>query len=473
MTNKKSIFFTSALMVVAAISVFTLSCNKKFDEPPGYIPPNVTATMTIAELKAMHSSGNVETLTNPDIIEGVVVANDSSGNFYKEIVIQDATGGMTILIDDYNLYTSFPVGRKVYVNLNGLFLSDYNGLVQLGGGIDGTGAVTRISALLVDTYIIKGEFNQPVVPIVISSISDLNDSYQSELIELDGFEFAWSDTAKTFADAVNQLSVNFTLSNCNGEKIVLRNSGFANFASLSVPDGNGTIYAIYTVFGSTKQLNIRDQNDVQFFGDRCSGSGGGGGGTPISLSALRAMYTGSGIKIGNYSIHGTVISDIANGNVSSGVAIIQDGNSGISIYFGGTVPYNIGDSIVVDVTDDSLISYKGSLEVKTTFGTTPPSPVATGKVVVPAVYTIQQLSDNLSNIEYTLVKVVNATASGGTTYSGSRTLTDASGNMTLYTSSKASFASSALPASAMTWTGYCNFFNSTKEIQIRNLSDVQ
>lgn len=268
-----------SVALLAAFSLFTLSCNKKFDEPPGYIPPNVTPTMTIAELRAMHVSGSYEPITTPDIIEGVVVANDSSGNFYKQIVIEDETAGITLAIDDYNLYTSFPVGRRVYVNLNGLYLNDYNGLVQLGGGLDGTGAVTRIAAGSVDTYLIKGDFNQPITPIVVSSIASLDDSYQSRLIQLDGFEFASSDTAKTYADAVNKLSVNFTLTNCTGDKIVLRNSGFADFATYNVPNGNGTIYAIYSVFGSTKQIFIRDTNDVQFYNDWCTPSGGGGGGT--------------------------------------------------------------------------------------------------------------------------------------------------------------------------------------------------
>ncbi|HXL57966.1 MAG TPA: lamin tail domain-containing protein, partial [Chitinophagaceae bacterium] len=62
--------------------------------------------------------------------------------------------------------------------------------------------------------------------------------------------------------------------------------------------------------------------------------------------------------------------------------------------------------------------------------------------------------------------------SGGGTFSGNRTLTDATASITLYTSSNAVFAADALPADAKTWTGYCNAFNSTKEFAIRNASDV-
>ena len=99
----------------------TLSCNKKFDEPPPYTAPDLTPTLTIAQLKAMHIPGSSETITTDDIIEGVVTANDSSGNFYKQIIIQDSTAGIAINIDDYNLYTAYPVGRNVFIKFKRLY----------------------------------------------------------------------------------------------------------------------------------------------------------------------------------------------------------------------------------------------------------------------------------------------------------------------------------------------------------------
>src|SRR4030095_15193822 len=114
------------------------------------------------------------------------------------------------------------------------------------------------------------------------------------------------------------------------------------------------------------------------------------------------------------------------------------------IYFGGTIAYNIGDSIVLDVTGDSLQNYNGSLEIKTASGTLKPSPLATGRTVIPSLLSISQVKSDLSNIEHTLIRIVRSIANGGTTYSGSRTLTDASGSITLFTSSAASFANNTL-----------------------------
>jgi hypothetical protein len=76
---------------------------------------------------------------------------------------------------------------------------------------------------------------------------------------------------------------------------------------------------------------------------------------------------------------------------------------------------------------------------------------------------ISQLNSNLSGIEFTLIKITNATASGGSNYLGNRMLTDASGSIALFTSSSATFANNNLPLEESDWIGFGKFFGSTKE----------
>ena len=77
------------------ISFVVSSCNKKFDEPPLGTDPNITANLTIKDLKAMYSSiGNFQKVNDDKVISGIVIADDRSGNFYKQIIIQDETGGI-------------------------------------------------------------------------------------------------------------------------------------------------------------------------------------------------------------------------------------------------------------------------------------------------------------------------------------------------------------------------------------------
>jgi hypothetical protein len=473
--NEQPVIRLFLAMIVLAMASLFFSCNKKFDEPPVFEEPDITPTLTISDLKAMHSIGAVEEIRDYNIIAGVVVADDKSGNFYKTIVIQDETGGIAVQLDGYDLYTSYPVGRKVYIYVKGLFLGDYNRLIQLGGGVDNSGSkpdLTPLASTLFDTYIVKGSLNNIVTPNVVK-VSDLNDSHQNTLIQLDSFEFAATDTLKNFADtSLTSSAVNFTIRNCAGSSITLRNSSYANFAGYNVPNGNGPILAIYTVFGSTKQLNIRDTSDVRFYKTRC---GGGGTGSFISIDNVRKLYHGTDVTLGSYLIKGIVISDAAAKNISPGNIILQDGNRGIALYFGGsanTSQFNIGDSLVVDITGGTLTSYNGSLEIKLPTSALPASAAGIGKSIVVPQLTISQLNSSLPDIEYTLVKLVDANAAGGSTFGGNKTLTDVTGSITLYTSSNANFSGYPLPADAKTWLGYSNMFSSTKEFEIRNTNDV-
>lgn len=460
-----------------------IACNKNFDEPPAYIPPHITVTSSIQALKAMHISGQIDSVTTDMVIGGVVIANDSSGNFYKQIIIQDSSGGIAVSIDDYNLYASFPIGRKVYVKMKGLYLSEDAGLLYIGGAPDNGGTVSGIASRLKDQYLVKGEINVPVSPAVVN-ISELKsnpDKYMYMLVQFQSFEVKISDTSKTYANAntTSKTDANIIVKGCNSsDTIIIRTSGYSSFANINVPNGNGTLTAVYAYYKSpyngriTPQVVIRDTSDVQFKDARCEGTTSAANPIRKSIGDIRAMYKGKNIMLDAYTIGGVVISDAGNKNVNSYSTILQDGNRGIAVFFGSPVSYNIGDSIVLNITGDSLINYNGSLEIKAQRGTPLPAVVATGKTVTPAEMSISQLNNSINDVEYTLVKIRKAAASGAATFSGNQKLTDKSGSITLYTSSGSMFANMSLPSGTKDWTGYANTYISTKEFQIRNTADV-
>jgi hypothetical protein len=481
MKNKSILWFGSAMAVVAACFI-SFSCNKKFDEPPTIPTVDVVANTTIAQLKSLHSAGGIEEVTDSAIISGIVVADDSSGNFYKQIVIEDSTGGIMLYLDGYDLYTTYPIGTQIFVKAQGLYLGDDNGWVELGGGIGqshaGTPEVAELASSLFNQYIeagTRGNYVAPHVVTVSQLTTSVQDPYQSTLIQLNNFEFASTDTGKTYATAGGTSSIGFNIVDCSGDNITLYNSDYALFAGITVPGGNGTITGIYVPYESTKQIEIRDTADVQFTGTRCNGGGGGGGGTGLtSIANIISLYSGTSLLLGNYTIGGTVISDVSNGNISKGSVVIEDGsNAGIEVYFGSTITYNVGDSIILNLAGDSLTEYKGSYEISA-YGATQPVAVATGRTVVPQIVTISELNAALSSYEFSLVQILNATATSTSgNYSGSQTLTDATGSMEIYTSSGATFATTTMPTGAHNWTGYASFYNTTPQFQIRNTSDVQ
>lgn len=251
-------------------------CYKRFDAPPAYAGPDITANLSIRDLRSKQVIGSIGYIAEDWIIEGIVIADDSKDNFYKSIVLQDSTGGITIRMDGFGLYADYPVGRRLAVKLKGLYLGDYARMVQLGGGVDWSDPrypeLLPVPVPLFNRFFVKKALHQPVAVHRVR-LDELDDSLQSCLVQIDQLEFAVTDTGSTYADAINKLSSNATVKACSGGSAYIRTSGFARFAAAKIPRGNGSITAVYSVFGTTRQLIIRDTGDVQLTGLRCTGAG--------------------------------------------------------------------------------------------------------------------------------------------------------------------------------------------------------
>ncbi|NOT51006.1 MAG: hypothetical protein HOP10_06990 [Chitinophagaceae bacterium] len=286
--NFRNNWFNAAVLVVT-VSVAMTACQKKYTDPPILGNPDIVANITIKDVKARYTSGAPVKINDDVVIEGIVGADDRSGNYYQQIAIQDATGGVLLRLAGNNLYNNYPVGRKLFVKLKGLYLGQYNGTLQFGGGIDSPyinqGGVTLLAYNLIDQHIIKGALNQPLVPKVVT-VADLTTSLQnpyiSTLVKLQGFQFKSNELGKNYAD--DGQSGNRIIENCAtpAATITVRTSNYSNFARLPVAQGNGDIIGIYSYFSSTKQWTIRDTTDVQFYGSRCPTGAGNGS---ISLTA--------------------------------------------------------------------------------------------------------------------------------------------------------------------------------------------
>lgn len=472
--RKVNVWSGSLVILLAAVFVLN-SCKKTFDEPPGPADPGLTPTHTIKQLRALHTaSGALDVIGTDIIISGVVVANDKSGNLYKEIYIQDGTAGINVLLDANGLYNSFPVGRKVFIKCNGLCLSDYNRLPQLGvrAVVAGNPSIQAIASNLIDQYLVGGSLNNPVVPKVVTVAqltTSMADDNLGTLVQLNNFEFIASDTNKTYADTSSyRNSVNLNVKGCaGGTNIIIRTSGFANFAGISAPNGNGTLTAIYTLFGTTKQLIIRDTSDVQFSNFRC----GQGPTTVMNISDLRALFTGTTTSApDSRRISGVVISDRSTNNENNQNLYLQQGTglAGIVVRFDAPHTFNLGDSIDVNVSQQELSEFNSLLQVNQVpiaYATR----ISTGKTITPRNVTLAQLATNQEAWEATLVKTGAVALSGGTggTYSGNVILNDGA-NYTLRTSTAATFAGQTYPALASSVTGYVSQFGASYEIHMRN-----
>ncbi|MDX1941498.1 MAG: DUF5689 domain-containing protein [Saprospiraceae bacterium] len=458
------------LLILFLLVGFTACIDQEFDEPPvDGVDPGLTANATIAELKALYKSGTYTPIEQDLVVKGVVVADDRSGNYFRSFILQDASAGIEILINLTNAYNFYPVGRELFIKCQGLVLGEYNGVIQLGGYVyieDGAQQLGDIQAL--DEHIIKGKRGTVPEP-KIKTINTLGPGDISTLVRLENVEFAGSEVGLPISDQVGRQTLNRTVLDCNGGKITLRTSGFAIFANKLIPEGNGTITAIYSVFGTTKQLYIRDYSDIVMNDPRCSG-GGSGNEAFVSIKSLRDLFkSGTSAGPANTKIKGIVISDKDNNNWDSRNLVVQDSTGGIAIRFANNHTFALGQEIEVITSGQELSEFNGLLQVNGVDNGLAKSNGA-GTLPTPREATAAQVLSNLENWESTLVKIKGATIAQGT-YSGSKNVTDGSGSVVMFTRSQATFAGQAVPSGTVDVTAVVSQFNSA-QLVIRNTNDV-
>lgn len=254
---------TIITFILVAGTVLLFSCVKdEVDDPPRTSIPFNDTVYTIGELKNMYADvGGAFTINTDVSFYATCVMDEASGNIYGSSYVQDHTGGIQLnFINPGGLY----LGDSVRINLNGARIDKYHELYQIGS-ID------------VGPNILKVATKRYIEPRVVT-ISELQSNinfYQSTVIKLENVVFVDSVVGTTFADSVGKESLNKDLRDCMWGNILIRTSGYANFANKPVPEGSGSLVAIASVYDADAQLVIRSYDEVIMNGDRCTAGSGG------------------------------------------------------------------------------------------------------------------------------------------------------------------------------------------------------
>ncbi|HCE53962.1 MAG TPA: hypothetical protein DER05_02755 [Lutibacter sp.] len=360
MKNNKTVLKVNQFLLLIFLFI---SCVKDGDfETPNVdcSEPDLTATTTIQQVKEMYTFGGAKIIEADIIVEGYVVSSDKSGNIYKSISIQDKpenpTAAIKISINQTNIYTKYNVGRKIYVKLKGLAVGYSFGSVQIGVAT-GDGLAGILGSEL-DKYIVRSCEVAEIIPKKVA-IEDLNKSMLEMLIEIENVQFKSGDLGKAYGNAGNTATVNRVLestdNSCNFlDEVVLRNSGFASFKNNLLPEGKGSVVAIFSNYYDDFQLYLRNTDDVKFTTARCDYSSSFQ--PNITLKSLKEMYKGSVVEFGisnNYVIEGFVISSDNHGSFEKKLVIqdaVENATAGIQILIGKTAnfeQYNVGDKVFV------------------------------------------------------------------------------------------------------------------------------
>lgn len=425
--------------------------DNDFDEPPtapaGGEDPDIDASqiVSVSEVLASWIPGDFVEFTEEQYMQAVVIANDESGNFFKTLILQEegTNGkGIAILIDAVELNSIYFEGRRVFINLQGLYIGDFNGLPQLGttpvqdGNFFDMG---RLPEALLEQTVLPGVSGIVIEPRV-RTISSLGINDINTLIRMENLEFSDAAVGGTFADPFSDppQTLNLNLQDCIGNSIVLRNSGFSEFAADEVPSGNGDLIGVFGVFGTTDQMFIRDPEDLSFTNTRCNGTTGGGNETQISIGELRDAFSSGANTAPEAFVVGTVISDGSTGNIDARNIFVQDGERGIVVRFQDDHSFDLGDEIKVVVTGLELSEFRGLLQVNEV----PNNKVTregTASLPDPRVATIADIFANINDWESTRVLIEDATLTG-TTFGDGVTVTDATGSIDIFTRFAANFS---------------------------------
>ena len=277
--------------LLIATGLFVTSCVKDdFDQPEVPDPCDIrsgltpTDSLTVSKLITLYPNFEIldaagEVRKFPDslnyVFEGIVISSDEKSNFYKELYVQDSTGGLKLSIDSKNIYVNHNVGQTVHIKLSGLTVHYKSGnyetsMIEIGFGqyTDKYGGekIGRIPAEALSNYVKNNSCIQEVEPITVT-LDNLSDDYIGRLIKINDVEFIDDEIGKTYA--LYQQTTDRHIKDCEGNSILLRNSGYASFQKDTLPPNNGSITAIYTKYGSNYQILIRDTTDLNFTKERC------------------------------------------------------------------------------------------------------------------------------------------------------------------------------------------------------------
>ncbi len=257
------------IIVVLSVVLFAVSCTRDYETPPFSEPSYVAPTTKLISVEEFRTRF-VSATTSPTVIEDTlflqarVVGNDVSGNIYKQIYLQDATGnGIVVGVEQSNIYAYYKVGQEVFLELKGLSVLTYGGELQIG--YKGTNA----SRIPWDTFTAHAHLNSwpdtsKVAATKLTGLGNLTAAMKNTLVELDSVYFVNEGKAQ-FAVVSSGSAVSQTLKDKAGNSIDVRTSVYADFATDSLPVGYGKLVGVLSKYNGSWQFSIRSRDDIKAF----------------------------------------------------------------------------------------------------------------------------------------------------------------------------------------------------------------
>ncbi len=235
------------------------SCKKKIDAAP-IAEVSKGHVYSVAELKAIAGCTNScnHRFSDDGYLVGVVIADEVSGNFYKEIYVRDRTNTGGIRLDMKFSRCNFFIGDSVHLNLKGY---DVNFNPQTD--------MLEIDTVDHERHMVKFATGANPPPRYVQLGCDKYSDYLCDLVMLDNVSFQSASQNQIWADPISQTSINHMLQSCGGNTVIVRTSNYADFAQQLTPSGKGSIIGIATAYSGDDQMAIRHPREVNMSGPLC------------------------------------------------------------------------------------------------------------------------------------------------------------------------------------------------------------
>lgn len=234
-----------------------------------------TESLPNADLSLLydHYYGEPFTVKEDMVFEGYVIADDGSGNFFRSFIIDDGTSAAEVRAGYYDLHTVYPVGRRIILHAKALGVGKYNGVIQIGVGINSYTPyrVEEFGARAVLEKYVERDVNRyypDPLPVDAGSLSaDMCGRLvrTAKVIRTPDSPQRW---AQPEGEGIEAEAGTVVFSDVRGDSIAVVTSGYATFAGATVPSDSVSLTGIlmYGKFGGTKErfvLKLRDEYDVQ------------------------------------------------------------------------------------------------------------------------------------------------------------------------------------------------------------------
>ena len=296
--------------------------------------------ISIADLKTQFATvianSSYKLIEKDMMIKAVVTGNDVSGNIYNQVSVQDASGAIIIAINGSGLSGYLPVGQEILVNLKGLYIGSYKKLPQIGSVntkiSDGTLSMGKIERAVWNEHfkiLNPGEADASTVePEEFDKTKLTNKAYMEanvgKLMTLKKVKFASANGTNVWAPKDTNTSLELidaeSGKRISSSNLVVRNSGYSKFANEVVPQGVFDITGIFTRFGDTWQIVLRNTDDLK------AAQTGGTLEKPYTVAqALEKINAGTA---GDAKVYATGIivkvKDVNTGTYGNGTFVISD-----------------------------------------------------------------------------------------------------------------------------------------------------